>query len=332
MTQTKNPLTEQQAKELISEYKNVPTNKISIEPQKGGLFNHVLKATEETTNRTWYLKQYLDKKTSTIFNPPEIPAARRADLAYKTQKLSYELNQGKTRHLKVCDVENDQQTNTLIVEGVPQPTELIYQLQTDTDINALAKDTGKILGQLHTATLDKTSYQTDLYKNTKFRDFKLELQYEKLADHPTMNEQQSQTIRSTLYEYKNMQRCVLHGDINSRNIITSKTHPGGIIDFEQAHLGHPAYDLAYILSEIHIAAQHHNSTKLKQAAETCLAAHSTTFSWDKTPDIEQQLNQHLPIQILYRFLGPSHKSWTSYITNQQQKPIIQTALSNLNQH
>ena len=282
---------------------------LKIEEQKGGLFNKVYKI--EYGKKSWYIKRYLKQNTSSVFTPPKISPERRSKLAFEVQKECYCLN--KIDRL-VPNVFHDIETNTLIIEGMPNPMPMIDLIA----INKITKNHGayisKTIALLHKKFTRHLYCSTAIYQNTEFRDFKLKLQYEEIANE--LGQEYSSIIINLLTQYKTELITVLHGDLNSRNIIVNgfKLSDLGIIDFEQSHIGNPIYDISYFLCEIYISCLYYNNINLLQEyVNTFLQTYTDINNTFSLKEYSKDLKLHLAVQIIYRFLGPSKKSWTFYV-------------------
>lgn len=149
-----------------------------------------------------------------------------------------------------------------------------------------------------------------MYKNTVFRDHELGWQYTNIAKE--LNSPQREVIHRLLEDYQTQTYCVLHGDINSRNIIIPKhkNQTGVIIDFEQSHIGNPVYDLAYILCEFLISGLNHvnNSLLIDKEIQSAMLCYLEFFDIFLVDNFQKDIILHLLIQAIYRFLGLSKDS------------------------
>lgn len=292
----------------------IETN-FTIQEQKGGLFNDVYRITDG--NKTWFAKQYLEQSTSSVFSPPKISPKLRSELAFEVQKKGYELT------LDINSVPNvflDKDSNTLFVRGVASPTDMIELIST-CDFNISQGEViAKSLGRLHQYYFNSEVTESPLYLNTQFRDFKLEIQYVNIGKE--LGEPYNKIILDLLENYKSSVQLltVLHGDINSRNIILSDSEDSilGIIDFEQSHVGNPIYDISYFLCEVYISCLYfQKESLLEEFVHTFLEAYLAEATGFDLKAYAEELKLHLAIQLIYRFLGPSRNSWTFYIDEKE---------------
>ena len=267
------------------------------------------------------MKQYLDKNVSSVFAPPPSPKADRAELAYQVQMMAHRY----TPEL-VPQVWLDRSSCTLIVEGVSNPKELIHYFAAGELRKPALVQMAQVLGHLHQQTFNRPICAEPLYRNEVFRDYKLGLQYDQIADQ--MDGVTAAAVRKLAAEYRQQQFCVLHGDPNSRNVILDQaTGVVGVIDFEQSHVGNPVYDLAYILSEVCISGLFFQRPDLGEVVAAFLDEYLRVFKAAQAiPGFYADLAQHLAVQMIYRFLGPSKAAWTFYIpTPSDRERLVQSA-------
>lgn len=305
---------------FLRERVNIQLEQPSLHGVIGGLFNQVYRIND--AQQTWYIKQYLDKPVSGIFSPPDIPASQRSELAFKVHALCRQM-EGNEAH--VPEIRQDKTTNTLVIAGIPNAKPLIeYLAAGKTPVTALLA-VARVLARLHVATYNVRAYtEHPLFRNTTFRDYKLTLQYYELTRQ--LEPDLAAMVQQLADNYRTQSYCLLHGDINSRNIVLNEeTEAIGMIDFEQAHIGHPVYDLAYLLSELLISQWYFGSDVMQTTIKRMLELYFSINTAIVYAEIKTALNAHLAVQILYRFLGPSHKSWTFYIESPKRELLIEQA-------
>ncbi len=126
--------------------------------------------------------------------------------------------------------------------------------------------------------------------------------------------------------YKTNHECVTYGDMNSRNILIARSDKlPYLIDFDQAHIGSPVYDLAYILSEFYVSAHFYKKPGIFSLMIDMLDVYFARTSSSRRDLIESQMSNHLAVQVIYRFNGPSRDSWTHYVDEESKPWIIASA-------
>ncbi|MBO9730333.1 MAG: aminoglycoside phosphotransferase family protein [Chitinophaga sp.] len=306
--------------QFLRERLNIALEEPTMQAVTGGLFNQVYRINDD--QQAWYIKQYLDKQVSGIFAPPEIPASQRCELAFKVHALCRQID-GNEAH--VPEVRQDKAGNTLVIAAVPNAKPLIdYLAAGKTPVTALLA-VARALARLHSATYHSIAYtEHPLFRNTTFRDYKLALQYYELSRE--LAPDLAKAVQHLADTYSTQCYCVLHGDINSRNIVLNEeTEAIGMIDFEQSHIGHPVYDLAYLLSELLISQWYFGSEVMQLTIKRMLELYFSIHTAITYAEVKDTLNAHLAVQILYRFMGPSRNSWTFYVDSPRREQIIEQA-------
>lgn len=279
-----------------------------IRLQTGGLFNFLLRI--QTSERVMFFKQYLDDMSSEIYSLPKIPAMDRARLAYEVQELAYSA----TEHLQLETVPKlihlDEKRSAFLMAEANGSSALTEYLSRGEIPSVVLNQLPLALACLHRSTHGLYSTKS-LFGNREFRDFKLNLQYDGIRAHLT--ESEAKIVMQCKERYQARSACVTHGDINSRNIIVGPSRMG-IIDFEQSHLGAPSYDIAYILCEILISAvQFRREKDITEIFTRFIDHYFEESKFDNRDECEREITQHLAIQTIYRFVGPSRASWTYYV-------------------
>ena len=202
---------------------------------------------------------------------------------------------------------------------------LIYRMETG-DLTGLHLNTVfEFLAEFHSESAQNPRLMNE-FANPTFRDFKLGLQYEDIARN--LPRRQAEIVLRCAEEYKNRHDCMTYGDMNSRNLLVDQSDASiYMIDFEQAHVGSQDYDLAYILSEFLISALYHENPKIIHYMHDMLDAYFGCAFSDRRLEIESRVSNHLAVQVIYRFLGPSKQSWTYYVREESKSDIIASATS-----
>ncbi|ROS05523.1 phosphotransferase family enzyme [Sinobacterium caligoides] len=287
-----------------------------VSVQHGGLFNSILKV--ETFKETFYYKQYLNDVENLTYNLPDIDASERAELAIKVQLISGQCNYNEPHNPVPEIVYVDHESNAFLMEEANTSQPLIEVLEQGGLSDVQLTKVSSFLAYFHKTTYNIYSDEESL-SNVEFRDFKLSLQYDDIAE--LLTEKEASVVLKCKEKHQKTQQCVLHGDINSRNILVGKKGVS-VIDFEQSHLGSPSYDVAYILSEIFISFYVHNKNSLKEKIDLFVSTYASIFKDVNQMSYEKDIAVHLAIQIIYRFLGPSAHHWTYYVSDKDKEELL----------
>lgn len=296
-----------------------PAAALDVTRATGGLFNLVLRVA--APGGVWFWKQYLDDVPNPTYDLPRIPAASRARLACDVQRLAAEA----TRPLGdvvPAIVAHDEDRCAFVMASAAGDHPLIDALSAGRCPAVVLDRLPRALALLHQATHGKFA-PGSRFANTEFRDFKLGLQYDGVARQ--LPRPEAEVVMACKQRYQRRADCVVHGDLNSRNIIVGRGTLG-VIDFEQAHLGAPAYDLAYILCELVISLEAAGEgARAAPVIDGFLERYTAQLPAASRADLERELTPHLAIQILYRFWGPSRSSWTFYVDDVCRARVIARA-------
>ena len=287
-----------------------------IEEIQGGLFNLVLRL--QTSKGTFFYKRFLANSRSGLFQMPDIPPTIRAESAYRIHEFASSLSEYVPKVMAF-----DSEDASFIMSAVPDSTPLIDWIEIGNLDGLQLSTVFEFLAELHCESAKNPRLMGELADPT-FRDFKLGLQYENTARE--LPHRESEIVLGCLDSYKSSNECVTYGDMNSRNILIGQSEKlPYMIDFDQAHIGSPAYDLAYILSEFFISAQVHKSPGIFSVMIDMLDAYFARTSSLRRGLIESQISNHLAVQVIYRFNGPSRDSWTHYVDEESRPWIIASA-------
>ncbi|HEV3156946.1 MAG TPA: aminoglycoside phosphotransferase family protein [Candidatus Baltobacteraceae bacterium] len=298
---------------------------LKIEVQKAGLFKLILRI--ETKKGRWYFKQYVDRAPTAVFESiPETPALERAELAYQVQKKAVAAT-SLLGNVVPNIVAYEPEIQGFLMDFVDEPKPLIEYLSKGEVPNSAIRQLPSALALLHENTFGKYR-PSSLFGNRTFRDFKLDLQYEQIAQKISS---QGDELRRFLARYKNRSDCILHGDINSRNVLLNNHERVFIVDFEQSHLGAPAFDVAYILSEYLISFEYFGRTSERLLIiHQFLEKYFSVFDKDDRHHVECEITMHLGSQMLYRLWGPSKDQWTFYLDEQSKNRVIELGITLIN--
>jgi thiamine kinase-like enzyme len=298
---------------------------LNIEVQKGGFSNLVLRI--ETKKGRWFFKQYVDDAPSEVFeNLPEIPALDRAERAYQVQKEAIEATSF-LGNVVPNIVAYEPEIHAFLMDAVHEPKALLEYLSEGEIPNAAITQLPVALALVHKSTFGKHR-SSSLFGNRALRDFKLDLLYDKIAQKLCS---QGEGLRRFIARYKNRFDCLLHGDINSKNVLLNNNGRISILDFEQSHLGAPAFDIASILSEYLISIEYFGRTSERLLViHQFLEKYFSIFDQDDRHHVECEITMHLGSQMLYRLWGPSQDQRTFYLDKPSKNRVIELGINMIN--
>lgn len=292
---------------------------VQLWPADAGVWNNVV-IEAVTPQQTYYFKQYCEFTNIPNYSPPRIPAEQRAQVAQIAQTAAAESFIDSYRLVPAVLARDD---TAFVMEAVPEADNLLGYLSSGQCPEAITTALPAALARFHNAARSAHYIDTPLRDN-RFRDYKVDLQYHNVAQ--SLIPEKGQILGDFAEWYKQQQECIVHGDLNSKNVLITPGGTAHVIDFEQAHLGTPAYDLAFILSELFIAEVQHNQNpafhNLSRVFAECYLG--TLECYDRSM-VAKEATLHLAAQIIYRFKGPSHKVWTSYVAGEIREKVLEKA-------
>lgn len=297
------------------------TADVQLWPADAGVWNNVV-IEAVTPQQTYYFKQYREFADIPNYSPPRIPAEQRAQVAQIAQTTAAESFVDSYRVVPAVLARDD---TAFVMEAVPDADNLLGYLSSGQCPKDITAALPSALARFHNAARSEHYIDTPLSDN-RFRDYKVDLQYHNVAQ--SLDPEKGQILRDFAEWYKQQQECVAHGDLNSKNVLITPDGTAHVIDFEQAHLGTPAYDLAFILSELFIAeVQHKQHPAFHNLSRAFAERYLGALEGYDSSRVAREATLHLAAQVIYRFKGPSHKVWTSYVTDEAREEALEKAVA-----
>lgn len=299
---------------------NGATECVNINQKDAGVWNNIVLEVI-TGDKLYFFKKYRKLTKITNYLPPNISSKWRAKVAIFAQSEASRSFIDEYKLVPKILVKNN---TSFVMEGIPNERPLLYFLSKGQCPESVTTVFPRALARFHNNTLGRKHFP-DIFLDLTFRDYKLNLQYNNMST--LLSVEHGQILVDFVNEYKQRLLCMVHGDLNSKNVLIGDGDRVYVIDFEQSHIGSPSYDLAFILSEIFIASiQYKNSPSLKDACRLFTENYFNVFQEDALT-YAKEATMHLATQIIYRFYGPSHLVWTSYVNSDQRTEILKFAES-----
>jgi NADP-dependent 3-hydroxy acid dehydrogenase YdfG/tRNA A-37 threonylcarbamoyl transferase component Bud32 len=281
----------------------------------GGLFNTVRQLTGN--GRTLYFKQFTAEAKSGNFPPLPTTPAQRWSVARRSHLHAIATARAAEGVVAIPELvaanEDDHYMVMTAVDGSP----LFDRLTTsgaDTEAIWAGVQVMRWLSTMHsTVPSDRAVIDAD---SRAHKEYKVRLQYENLFSE--LDPELRRPAATFIEQYLQDHSTLVHGDLNSRNILVTAEAGTAVIDFEQAHLGSGAYDVAYLVSE-YVIAQLWRETDPEQTIEMLWASYDA----DDTASRESRCDYrvHLAFQTLYRLVGPSSAVWTGHLAPEHTAAI-----------
>ncbi len=294
---------------------------VQLWPADAGVWNNVV-IEAVTPGQTYYFKEYREFADIPNYSPPRIPAKQRAQVAQIAQTVAADSFVDGYRLVPAVLARD---ATAFVMEDIPEASNLLGYLSSGECPDTVRTALPAALARFHNAGRSEGYIDTPLRDN-RFRDYKVDLQYHNVAK--LLDADRGKILRDFAEWYKQQQECIAHGDLNSKNVLITPSRTAHVIDFEQAHLGTPAYDLAFILSELYIAeVQHKQNPAFHNLSRAFAQRYLGMLEGYDRFRITKEATLHLAAQIIYRFKGPSHKVWTSYVTDEARDEALGKAIA-----
>ncbi len=284
---------------------------ISVRDQKGGLINHVFRI--NTKKGLFFLKQFLEKPKTDIFKDLEIGSEDRALYSCRAERMFEKILNHKN-HIVPHVYHYDKVENYLILEGFENVTAFFKKIEKGIFLKQPLLNLAKNIALVHQQTFSNANNDFDIY-DEECLDWKLKHQYDEMTK--LLNKRNATKLKNFTKNYKHKRFALIHGDLCSINILVypeskSDVH---IIDFEDVHIGSPAFDLGYLLSEYLVASVNFTEKQADIYLQIIdfLNVYFSIFDKQDRNQVEAEVTIHVASMMLYRTFGMSSNVFTKYI-------------------
>lgn len=272
---------------------------------EGGLFNDVHRVIR--ADEHFYIKSFADEAKIQGFPPLPTTALQRYKVAVDLHEHAQKVVRGNVYvpRLVVADADN----RAIAMEGAKGVNLYEYVVNKETFHYAVEQVSQILawLGSLH--ALDNPNTLSIRVNSEAFKRYKATLQYQKMFDFLLKKNLEAASV--FLNEHLTLQETLLHGDLNTRNIIVCEDGRIAVIDFEQGQVGCGSHDAAYLISEMVIA-----SFAVNEEIEALISLLWSHYESDAINiDKHARFRRHLCFQVLYRLKGPSRHIWTGHLSD-----------------
>jgi len=294
---------------------------INIQEQHGGLVNYIFRI--ETKKGLFFLKQFLEKLKAIEESEIEFDALKnietgskdRIDISYKAEN-QFEKILGREKHIVPHIYFYNEKEGYLIIEGFEKISSLLEKIKNATFPKQPILSLAKSIAKIHQETFIERNENFDLYNN-KWLDLKLKYTFYEMVK--LLDKKTAKILQDFADNYKKQRFVLTHGDLCSINIFLSDKEEAKIhlIDFEDAHIGAPSFDLGYLLSEYFVAGENFPEKKkeIHQNIREFLDTYFFTFNKQDRNTVEIETTMHTANMMLFRTFGLSKDTFTKYLKN-----------------
>lgn len=285
----------------------------SVQRIEGGRFNLLVHV--RTQSGDYVVKRFLSGTDTAGLELGHIPPARRMMLAASVQRIAGASFRHVSDHVLAPAVHRqDYETSSLVMDAVAGAVTLQTQLLQGEFPRLLHTELPTALAAFHTDTA-KHYDMTDPLQNSEIKALRLNLQYEAVAERA--GGRARMRIEEELASYRATQRCVVHGDLSSRNILVAGDVVA-VVDFEHAHIGEPVFDVACLLSDLLTSYLHFKRPFQRHLIVSFLDSYARSGALlDR-----RSLATHTATQMLHRFWSPNAAFWRSFIPEETASKIV----------
>ncbi len=180
---------------------------------------------------------------------------------------------------------------------------------------AVAIRLGTVLGRLHRAAAEQAWLeQTAAFEALRVAPYhRAVIEWAAGAGRPEI----AAGVQQVVDRMAGRRLCFVHGDYSPKNVLVG-VDGVWVIDFEVAHRGDPAFDVAFCLSHLVLKSIHlpASTTALRQAAEAFVAAYAEAGRAEAT---DESLSPQLAALLLARVVG---KSPVEYLRPPEQRRVL----------
>jgi hypothetical protein len=215
-------------------------------------------------------------------------------------------------------VDRDFDRCTLVIERAPNHWEnwrsLLLSGTVDPEIGT---HLGSLLSSWHNATFYECTLSPRFYEVEPFEALRVDPYYRTVAKRlPHM----SRSVLGYADEMLARRLCLVHGDFSPKNVLVGPSPDLWVIDFEVAHLGDPAFDLAFLLSHLLLKSVHR--PELATAYDRCAAQFSSAYEAGARAELSPPWDYvigHVGCLLLARVAG---KSPVDYLTADERSLVV----------
>jgi 5-methylthioribose kinase len=180
---------------------------------------------------------------------------------------------------------------------------------------------GADLARLHARTRGGEGLDDSFFDETAFEQLRIDPYFRHAARRvPHL----AVAILETIEELRARRSCLVHGDFSPKNLLVDP-HQKSIwfIDFEVAHFGDPAFDLAFLLSHLTLKAVHHprDSRELDATAASFVESYRVAVGAALTVDLAHVIRL-VGCLLVARVEG---KSQAEYLDAPQRAAVLELA-------
>jgi len=194
--------------------------------------------------------------------------------------------------------DEDHREHVVCFACAPGGTTWKEQLLAGSVDRSVARTLGRVLGTVHASAADDADLRAAFGSIRPFEQLRLDPYHRATTErHPEVADE----IEAELERVSGVRRTLVHGDYSPKNVLVADAV--WVIDFEVAHWGDPAFDVAFMASHLCIKAVYNDCDcdQYLDALEAVRAAYREAAGWT----VERDAVRELAVLVLARVDGKS---------------------------
>lgn len=301
---------------------------VEFEEAAGGLVSHVYRVVVD--DKPFYLKQAKPKSTKELDQldiPQDLKLLFDSDRQFaESTALSIFKEKIDEQNLAPEIYFHDKNNLVLVLSEVLDNDSKLWLRVIPKEVNiTAAKKLAKLSAEVTNKTYGKINpIRDNLKEDKKVQRIKLRYQclevYNKLSS--PRKEQVKQAQRELFEKSTEINKVLVHGDFHHRNILVDGSDVG-IVDFEEAHIGDPAFDIGILLGTqlLHYECQPKLREKILQSVKEMISLYFNTLNISIDIDrLKERIRKHMGGLMLSRIDGATSK-WVNWIEEFREDDI-----------
>jgi len=215
-------------------------------------------------------------------------------------------------------LDRDPDRCALVVERAPSEWEdwksLLLAGTIDPSVGARL---GSMLARWHNATFQVSTLSPRFSAREPFEALRIDPYYRTVARRLPHT---SSLVLRYVDEMQARRLCIVHGDFSPKNVLVGPEPELWVIDFEVAHIGDPAFDVAFLLCHLMLKSLHR--PQLAAEYDRCAADFASTYQGGARPELApswEYVLGHVGCLLLARVAG---KSPAEYLTAEERSRAL----------
>ncbi|MCF8565821.1 aminoglycoside phosphotransferase family protein [Alicyclobacillus tolerans] len=285
---------------------------VSVEPFSGGVSSDVVRV--QTPNAAFVLKQALPKLR---VQEDWYADLKRGVLERQCLQWAIDVIPHSVPKVLLADDAN----GVFAMEYIQGPVWKKELLDGQVDVN-MAVRVGELLAKVHRQSHRQKENLTAFFDKQLFYELRIAPYFAFVRDRLGPGEVGvSKQLDDVMEHMMTAQDVLVHGDFSPKNIILAQRGPI-LLDWEVAHIGHPSFDIAFLLNHLLLKAMHLPALKHRfvEAAESFYNAYFSAVEVVSEPALRNITLRTLGALMVARVDG---KSPVEYLTEAQQNQARQ---------